>query len=345
MSIWSSMRYWALFNKQQQQAPGQTSKSSGGGWWSWINSVAGGINHFIVGQFEKFAGGVYSSIGGIVSAVHAIQHTIARIEISILHDVVVYLKRIIYQQVRLLKRLIAADFRKLVTMITRALYIAKAYAFALVARERRFRIAADIRLDHEIKTRIKWLHQQIEREAASAYRGQRSQQTGVINHLLDLAANLNPVIRPLVSDLVQGILDLAAVDDPVARIALGFLLKQVIDRLGLDKPIGHLLHDLLASVLGQGKPTDLHGVIVDMCSRLAAGEQQWLQFYRDGGSEVEQAGEQWQGITKWTTDAALLAVFGVMAADPGGFARDVTGALAVTVNDTIKAYHTLIKGA
>lgn len=345
MSIWSSMRYWALLNKQQQQAPGQTSKSSGGGWWSWINSVAGGINHFIVGQFEKFAGGVYSSIGGIVSAIHAIQHTIARIEISILHDVVAYLKRIIYQQVRLLRRLIAADFRQLVTMITRALYIAKAYAFALVAKERRFRIAADIRLDHEIKTRIKWLHQQIEREASSAYRGQRSQQTGVINHLLDLAANLNPVIRPLISDLVQGILDLASVDDPVARIALGFLLKQVIDRLGLDKPIGDLLHNLLASVLGNGKPHDLHQVIADICSRLNAGEEQWLQFYTDGGSEVEQAGEQWQAITNWAADAALLAVFGFMAADPGGFARDTTAALATVVNDTISTYHALIRGA
>lgn len=345
MSIWSSMRYWALLNKQQKQAPGQSSQSSSSGWWSWINSVVGGINHFIVGQFEKFAGGVYSSIGGIVSAVHAIQHTIARIEISILHDVVVYLKRIIYQQIRQVKRLIAADFRKLVTMITRALYVAKAYAFALVARERRFRIAADIRLDHEIKTRIKWLHQQLEREAVSAYRAQRSQQVSVITRLLDLAANLNPVIRPIVSDLTQGILDLLAVDDPVARIALGFLLKQVIDRLGLDKPIGDLLHNLLASVLGQGKPKDIHAVIADMCSRLAADETQWLQFYEDGGSEIEQAGTEWQAITAYTTDAALLAAFGVMVADPAAFARDATGALATIVNDTISTYHALIKGA
>jgi hypothetical protein len=340
------MRYWALVNRQAKQTPQQQQQTtSGGGWWNWINSVAGGFSHWVLGQFEKFAGGVYTSIGGIVQAVHAIQHVVARIEISILHDVVAYLKRIIYQQIRQVKRLIVADVRKLITMITRALYIAKEYAFGLVAKERRYRIAADIRLDHEIKTRIKWLHQQIEREAASAYRGQRKQQTDVIVKLLDLVANLNPIIRPLVSDLIQGILDLLAVDNPVARIALGFLLRQVIDRLGLDKPIGTLLHDLLASVLGQGKPTDLHGVIADICSRLAAGEQQWLQFYQDGGSEVEQAGEQWQTITKWTTDAALLALFGVMAAEPAAFARDVTGALAVTVNDTIKAYHALIRGA
>jgi hypothetical protein len=345
MSIWSSMRYWALLNKQTKQTPQQQQQPSGGGWWNWINSVASGFSHFVLGQFEKFAGGVYTSIGGIVQAIHAIQHVVARIEISILHDVVVYLKRIIYQQIRQVKLLIAKDYRQLVTMILRALYVAKAYAFGLVARERRYRIAADIRLDHEIKTRIKWLHQQIEREAASAYRGQRKQQESVITHLLDLAANLNPIIRPLVSDLIQGILDLAAIDNPVARIALGFLLRQVIDRLGLDKPIGDLLHNLLASVLGQGKPVDLHAVITDICSRLNAGEQQWAQFYQDGGSEVEQAGEQWQAITRWTTDAAILGLLGVMVAEPAAFARDATGALSVIVNDTIQAYHALIRGA
>lgn len=345
MSIWTSMRYWALLNKQAKQAPTGQQSPGGGGWWNWINSVASGINHFIVGQFEKFAGGVYTSIGGIVGAIHAIQHTVARIEISILHDVVAYLKRIIYQQIRQVKLLIAKDYRQLVTMITRALYIAKEYAFALVAKERRYRIAADIRLDHEIKTRIKWLHQQIEREAASAYRGQRSQQTGIITRLLDLVANLNPVIRPLVSDLITAILDLAAIDNPPARIAIGFLLRQVIDRLGIDKPIGDLLHSLLASVLGNGKPHDLHQVIADMCSRLAAGEQQWVQFYEDGGSEVEQAGEQWQAITRWSTDAALLGLFSVMALEPAAFARDVTGALSAAVNDTVKTYHALIREA
>jgi hypothetical protein len=344
MTIWSSMRAWAIVNKTATTTPQQPQQTGGGGWWNWINSVASGFNHFVLGQFEKFAGGVYSSIGGIVQAVHAIQHTIARIEIAVLHDVVVYLKRIIYQQVRKLKLLIAADFRKLVTMIMRALYVAKAYAFALTAKERRYRIAADIRLDHEIKTRIKWVHQAIEKEAASAYRAQRGEQDAVITRLLDLAANLNPVIRPLVRDLVTGILDLAAIDDPIARIALGFVLRQVIDRLGIDKPIGHLLHNLLSSVLGQGKPVDLHHVIADMCSRLSAGEQQWAQFYADGGSEVEQAGEQWQAITKWTTDAALLSLFGVMAAEPQAFANDVTTAMADVVHGTIHAVDALIRG-
>lgn len=345
MSIWSSMRYWALANKSASQSPQQQAQPAGGGWWNWINSVAGGFSHWVIGQFEQFAGGVYGAIGGMVSAVHAMLHVAARIEVMVFSVVVNYLKRIIYQEVHKLRVLIAADYRKLVTIIMRALYVAKAYAFALVAKERRLRIAADIRLDHEIKTRIKWLHQQIEREAASAYRGQRKQQESVITHLLDLVANLNPIIRPLVSDLIQGILDLAAVDNPVARIALGFLLRQVIDRLGLDKPIGDLLHNLLASVLGSGKPADLHAVIADISSRLAAGEQQWVQFYTDGGSEVEQAGEQWQAITRWTTDAALLALFGVMAAEPAAFARDVSGALAAVVNDTVRTYHDLIRGA
>lgn len=345
MSIWSSMRFWALQTKPQQQPQAQAQPQTGNHWWSWINSAVSGINHFFTGQFSDFIKGVEKSFDGMMQAFHALQHTVARIEIAIMHWVVVYLKRIIYQQVRKLKLLIAADFRRLVAMIMRALYVAKAYAFALTARERRYRIAADVKLDHEIRTRIKWLHQQIEREAASAYRGQRGSQDAVITRLLDLAANLNPVVRPLVSDLVKGILDLAAVDDPVARIALGFLLRHVIDKLGLDKPIGDLLHNLLASVLGHGKPNGLSEVITDMCSRISAGEQQWAQFYADGGSEVEQAGEQWQAITRWTTDALLLGTFGLMAAEPAAFARDVTGAMATVVHDTIRTTEALIRRA
>lgn len=345
MNLWDSVKYWALQTKTLPTPPPQKSKSSGGGWWSWINTGFTAIGHFFSGQFSDFVKGVEHSFDGMMQALHAMQHVVARIEIAILHWVVVYLKKYTDKRVAQLKALIEYQFKVLIQRITYVLALLRVWVKALVKAEARARRQADIRLDHEIKTRIKWLHQQIEREAVSAYKGQRKEQNAVITGLLDLVINLNPILRPLVSDLIKGILDLALVDDPVARIALGFLLRHIIDRLGLDKPIGDLLHNLLASVLGQGKPTDLHAVITDICSRLAAGEQQWAEFYKDGGSEVEQAGEQWQAITRWTTDAALLALFGVMALEPEAFARETTNALAVVVNDTIGAVHALIRSA
>jgi hypothetical protein len=345
VSMWGSVRAWAIQARQLPNPPGSTQNTSGGGWWSWINTGFTAIGHFFSGQFTDFVRGVEHSFDGMLQAFHALQHTVARVEISILHDVVVYLKQYTDKRIKWLHGLIESQLAILKAWtIARLLWVA-GYARQLVQYERLHRIQADIKLDHEIKTRIKWLHQQIEREAVSAYRAQAGQQNAIITRVLDLVINLNPVLRPIVTDLITAILDLAAVDDPVARIAIGFALRQVIDRLGLDRPIGELLHGLLASIIGQGKPHDLHAVVADICSRLAAGEQQWAQFYADGGSEILQAGEQWQGITRWTTDAAFLALFGVMALEPAAFARDVTGALAVGVNDTIKAYHALIKGA
>jgi hypothetical protein len=273
------------------------------------------------------------------------QHVVARIEIAIFHWVVVFLKRYTDKRIRQVQLQIKLTARLIYGYIKAQVSILRLWVRGRIAIEASARHKADVKLDHEIKTRIKWLHQQIEREAVSAYRAQRGTQDAVITKLLDLVINLNPVLRPIVSDIIKGILDLAVIDDPVARLALGFAMREVINRLGLDKPIGDLLHGLLGSIIGQGKPKDLHAVILDMCSRLAAGEQQWTQFYADGGSEVEQAGEQWQAITKWTTDAALLGMFGLMATEPAAFARDVTNVMADVVHGTVNAVHGLIRGA
>lgn len=345
MSILDSIRAKAIAARQLAASKSASPTQKQGGITGWINSIENGLKHFLSVNFKDWVHGLFVWQILEYNVGRLMVDTFKRIIADVFNALKNWVMRIVWQLYDKLRSQIAANYRKLATMIMRALYVAKAYAFALVARERRLRIAADIRLDHEIKTRIKWLHQQIEREISSAYRAQRGQQNAVITRLLDLVINLNPVLRPLVSDLITGILDLASVDDPLARIALGFLLRQVVDRLGLDKPIGDLLRGLLASVLGQGKPTDAHAVIADMCSRLAAGENQWAQFYDEGGSEVEQAGSQWQGITNWATDAALLGLFGVMTLEPAAFAQDTTNAMAVVVHDTINAVQALLKGA
>lgn len=344
MSFLDSIRAKSIIARQLSGSKTASPAQKQGGITGWLNSVENGIKHFIQVNFKAAWHGLFIWQILEYNLGRFVVDAIKRIIVDVLNALKHWIERLIWQLYTRLLNMIKANYRKLATMIQRAVIVAEAYAFGLVMRERRYRIAADIRLDHEIKTRIKWLHQQIEREAVSAYRGQRSQQTSVITRLLDLVANLNPILRPLISDVIKGILDLASVDNPVARIALGFLLRQIIDRLGLDKPIGDLIHNLLSNVLGQGKPNDLHAVLADMCSRLAAGETQWTEFYAEGGSEVEQAGSQWQAVTAWTTDAALLGLFATMALEPAAFAKDTTGALAVFVHDTINATKALIEG-
>lgn len=349
MSIWDSIKYWARVTKattqKQTKAQATQSPGGGGGWWEWVNSVATGINHFLGGPFSSFVDSTVNTFKGIYDALHKLHDLEVRIGAAILRWVVGYLRQYVNARIAKLRAFIEWQLRTLIRRIAYVLAMLRVWVKVLVKAEAKARRQADIRLDHEIKTRIKWLHQAIEREAVSAYKGQRKEQNAVITGLLDLVINLNPILRPIVSELVRLILDLAFVDDPPARLLIGFVLKHVIDKLGLDKPIGDLLHNLLAHIIGAGKPTDLHGVIADISARLAAGESQWLQFYKDGGSEVEQAGGQWQSITAWTTDALLLALFGTMTLAPEQFARETTNAMAVVVNDTIHAVHALIRRA
>lgn len=345
MSIWDSIKYWARVTKPTAPPVNTQAKTGGGGWWQWVNSVATGINHFLGGPFSSFIDSTVNTFRGIYDALHKLHDLEIRIGAAILRWVTGFLRQYINAKIAKLKALIEWQLRVLIKRIAYVLAMLRVWVTVRIKAEAKARRQADIRLDHEIKTRIKWVHQAIEREAVSAYKGQRTQQNAVITELLDLVVNLNPVLRPIVNELVRLILDLALVDDPPARFLIGFVLKRVIDKLGLDKPIGNLLHNLLAHIIGAGKPTDLHGVIADISARLAAGESQWLQFYKDGGSEVEQAGDQWQSITAFTTDALLLALFGTMTLAPNQFAQETTNAMAVVVNDTIKAVHALIRGA
>lgn len=345
MSVWDSMRAWAVIVRQRQQAENVKPQSSQGGIGGFIGSVVAGLNHLLTGPLGGFVTAETDWAKLVIWWDRTVAAGYGKVAAWLINGILAGLKSLIGKLFARLRGELAALKRQLIADDIYGLRLAMAYADKDTRAEAKARRAADIRLDLEIKTRIKWLHQQIEREAVSAYRGQAGQQNAIITRLLDLVVNLNPVLRPLVSDVIKGILDLAAVDDPIARIALGFALREVIDRLGLDKPIGDLIRGLLASVLGQGKPHGIHDVIADMCSRIAAGEQQWTRFYADGGSEVEQAGEQWQALTRWTTDAALLGLFGLLAADPAGFARDTTAALGAVVNGTMTAVHALIREA
>jgi len=126
---------------------------------------------------------------------------------------------------------------------------------------------------------------------------------------------------------------LLSVDDPIARITIGFLIKEVIDRLGIDKALGALIHNLLAPLLGQPVPHDLHDVIADLSARMIADETQWAQFFDDGGSQVEQAGKDWRNITGPVSSVAIVAFTAAAVADPSVWAKDIADTVGRVVND------------
>lgn len=207
------------------------------------------------------------------------------------------------------------------------------------------RIRGDKREHRYTAQQIRALHSAIEHEAASAYRAGFSGRLGVASRLADYLINHNGLVSAITRDLISGILDLASVDDPIARLAVGFLLKHVIQRLGVDKLAGSALSELLAPLLGNPRPRNLPEVIRDVSGRLGALEGQQAQFWAHGGSDVEQAGQQWAAITHPLIDAALLAWLGEAVIDPERWARQLSGAVNGPMNAAATEMHKLIKDA
>lgn len=191
----------------------------------------------------------------------------------------------------------------------------------------------------------KALHQLIEREAASGYRAQYQGRlvaiTGILGHLISRV----PFLRDIIGKIIGGVIDLAGVEDPVARWVLTVLMTRVVGRLGVDKAAGQFAQDLLTPILGQPKPRDIHDVINDISQRMNAMERQWARFFADGGSQVEQAGKEWQAVTGPLADVALLAFFGAAVNDPARWAKDVQGTIGRPLEAVLGATADLIKKA
>jgi hypothetical protein len=343
MSIGSSLQLQAARARAAMAKAGSSPSGVLGNIWHWINAVSAGVSHVIgvdllgvvkaAFAWDKFAVHVYLTVS------KAIVHGLIWLIRGLIRAIEVKFDRLI-DQLRAKER---KDYNHLLFLIAWVIVRLERFARFLVHREAAMRLRGDIYVYNTARQWDKALHQTIEREAVSGYRLGRNQQMEPIDRVLSLIANLNPVVRPIVSDLAKGILDLLSVDDPILRIALGFVIKHLIDRLALDKPAARLLGDLLNPILATGHPRGLHDVIADICARLATSENAWAQFMADGGSEVEQAGTEWQKITDFTTDALILAFLGSAVLAPQTWARDVGDTLGVITNDTISAVARLLR--
>lgn len=290
---------------------------------SLINSIANKILAFAKGPLATFLKVNYLGFWLVYRLGNEIGETFLRVIVKVVTLYIAALRRWTANQLAALRALVWRLYYQLLHLIHYSLRLAFDYTRRLVRIEALARRRAVAAAEAKARAEVRQLHQVIEREAASAYRQGLDARLSLIQHLAGMLARFNPEVRHLLADLVGGVLDLASVDDPLARLVLGFLMKQVIDRLGIDKAAGDLVSALLAPLLGDPKPHDLHDVVLDISKRLQAMEQQWSTFFADGGSQVEQAGEQWQQLQNPVLAAALLANFGAAAADPTGWARTV----------------------
>lgn len=322
--------------------PNQTQVNAG--LWHWINGVASGVGHF----FGKWVGETFK-VEGIWAKydadlwrwyADAWGHAFSWLHQFVLSPIESRLNRAI---ARLAAKL-AADMRASSRAILAATKAAEAYALDLVRRETAERRRQVAQAEHKARQEIRHLHHTIEREAASGYALERQARTSLIIRLLEILGARNPVVQGLVSDITTALIDLLSVDDPIARITISFLIRHVIDKLGIEKPLGNLIDELLAPILGDAKPRDLHDVIADISQRLGVMESEWAQFYADGGSQVEQAGNEWQAITGAVVSVALTAWVGQAVIDPAAWAGDIQAIIGRPANDLVSAAAALFRG-
>ena len=238
-----------------------------------------------------------------------------------------------------------ADVAALYREDAKDLLLAAAYTERLFALEHRDMLAEVAAARAYALQLDKALHQAIEAEAASGYATDLHDRLGTIATLLDDIAAHNPVVKGLVGDLVKAVLDLIGVENPLARIALGVVLKEIIGRLGVDKIAGHLAADLIDSVTAENHPKTLHDVIAALARRTSKLEDQWAEFMKHGGADVEAAGDDWKAITGVIADGAILATFALSVADPQAWATGVSDTLGVVTAESIRAVTDLIHRA
>lgn len=303
--------------------------------WRLVKKSALGVEYIFTHPVNDVLNAAAATAALLTGNMKAFYNALHRFEGFYTHKHVTPLKQRIDNELAALRARIAYLIAQLYQYINVNMARTKRYAWALVHHERVVR-RHEIRLQQAYTQRhVRWALGVVQKEAASAYRIDMPDRVNTITGLADHIITRDPLVRALVGRIVHGILDLAEVDDPILRITLGFVVKEVINRLGIDKAMGGLLDDLLAPILGQPQPRNLHEVIVSVSQRLDKLEGQWAQFMADGGPQVLQAGSEWRDITSLLMDAGLAAFFGLMVADPAGWARETSDVLSPVVGGAI----------
>lgn len=323
MNWWDSATAWARAAWADITGIGRDAESLGKSLWHYIQQTAQGLEYILTHPVEDVENAVALLAALVTGNMTAARNATARLQgfytTHVLEPNLAWIKR----RLAALAAEIATVNRILTQMILSEIAMVLHRMTVLFAAERKAREAGDRAAEAYANTRVKWALGLIQKEAASGYSADKHARLSLIARLAEDIAGRNPAVNDIAKWLIKALLDVAEIDDPVLRIAIGFGLKEIVDRLGIDRAAGELLSGLAGPFAAAGPPRDLHAVIVDICARLDAMEGEWAQFMASGGSQVEQAGAEWDALTSIGGDLILVGLFGGMIADPRGFASDM----------------------
>lgn len=317
----------------------------GGGFWGWINGIASSVGHFLAGPLTRFTHSVRLAFGMVVDLYADYYEALWRALTWYDRTLINAFRHLIMWKIRAEQRARQAGTARLIRLIYITTATVLQLALAAVKRERLARQRAVTAAEARARRETRRVHQQVEREAASAYRTGYTGRTDLILRLLDLAVTRDPIVKDAVGLISRGLLDFLAIDDPPARWALAFLINDVINHLGIDKAIGALAGDLLAPLIGEPKPRDLSAVIRDISARLGKLEGWQAEFMAEGGPQVEQAGRDWRDMTSLAGDALILAFTADAVLDPVGWAATINDTLGALGNSVVTGAADLIRKA
>lgn len=334
MSVFTAKARARKLARQQQQSGGS---SQPGGFLGWLEQTSKATDYLLTHPISDLANSLSVFAALVTGNGQALHSAAARLIGWVQSNPIASLKTWVIKQLAGLQTQIV----RLQAFTIRLVHISEDALFAqlsrMIAHERNRRIADVKSAERKARREVNALHSIIEHEAASAYRAGFDNRLSDISRIVDYLAAHNSITSRLVKDLASGVLDLAAVDDPLARLALSFLLRQLVDRLGIDRLAGAALSELLRPLLGQPRPNTLPSVIRDVSDRLGALEGQQASFWEHGGSDIEQAGQLWAGITAPLADAAVLAWLAEGVVNPVAWADQISDVLGPLLTGAEKA--------
>lgn len=313
--------------------------------WRYVTSEHNVLAWLVGGPQLKFVLAALYNMSVLHLAVDAVSGALHMLARWILATWILPLRDDMIRRIAALRAWAVLTFELTRALIELRYQAALAYTRALVGAERDQRIKGD-QLEHAaMLQQVAAALATVQRQAVSGYDATLHERLGVVGKILDELAVHDPLVKQIVKDMVTAIFDLETIDNPILRFTIGHLLNTLIAKLSVDKVIGDLISRLLAALTGHGRPQGLQDVTRDIGQRLNALEDQWAEFFKHGGADVEQAGDEWAQLASLAVDVGILGMFGLAVADPQAWATSVADTIGVVGNDTLTSVINLVRKA
>jgi hypothetical protein len=315
------------------------------GLWRYITSVHNVLAWLVGGPQLKFVIAALYNMSVLHLAVDAVSGALHLLARWILATWILPIRDDLIRRIAALRAWAVLTFQLTRALIELRYQAALAYTRALVGAERDQRLKGDqlehAAMLHEVAAALAT----VQRQAVSGYDSTLHERLGIVGKILDELAVHDPLVKQVVRDMVTAIFDLETIDNPVLRFTIGHLLNTLIAKLSVDKVIADLVSRLLGSLTGHGRPQGLQDVTRDIGQRLNALEDQWADFMKHGGADVEQAGDEWAKLATLAVDVGILGMFGLAVANPQAWATGVADTIGVAGNDTLISVINLVRKA